>query len=142
MTSTGSLRNNAPGGITARGLPENVSVLSLPGVISPPPAASAKCAAPIVSGWALCMFETEMRTRRPPMLARTTMRTVWSASDAGTSNTTGRKPAPACRPRPSGEGAPWRFGSDDWRRTVVARSCCAVAQVDTQCSDDLACACT
>ena len=81
--SIGSLVISAPAGIVTLGFPLNMRVRSEPVAIPDSLLRSATCAAPIISGALPNAFERATRARRPPMLVRTIMRTVWSLNALG-----------------------------------------------------------
>jgi len=75
--STGSLSALAPGGILIDGFPANVNTRSDPSTIADSWAWRATCAAPMVTADPPNAFDSCTRSRRPPMLARTNMRSVF-----------------------------------------------------------------
>ena len=99
--STGSLTSVAPARIDAVGAPPNVSRFDDAATIEASLSRSATLAAPISIGAVPNALLSTTRTRLPPMLVRTTWRSVWLLTVAG-----GTKP----RPPPGAAGAGRRLG--------------------------------
>ena len=78
-SATGSLSSTDPASIVVAGAPPNVSEPPAAASIAGPSTRSATCAAPISSGAAPYWLLSSTRTASPPMLVRTTWRTVWPA---------------------------------------------------------------
>src|SRR5262245_36312898 len=83
FNSTGSLKAGAPGSRVTFFAPPNVSDRRLPATISALLPANPTLAAPISTGLLPNSFESLILTLLPPMLTRTTCRTVWFEKLAG-----------------------------------------------------------
>src|SRR3954462_12479152 len=121
--------------MTTDDLPLKVSACSdrADGSIFAPPPLDAIDAAPIVTAAPENAFEKRTRTRRPPMLARTIIRTVWLLSDGRIGGMGKRRPGNAgaadgtAGAAAAGAGLP-RPGSPTPRT-----SACPAPHVATQC---------
>ena len=82
-SSAGSLSSTAPRSIVAEGAPPNVNERPDAAAIAGPLSRRAMCAAPISSGSLPYWLLNNTRTLDPPMLVRTTCRTVWPAMRGG-----------------------------------------------------------
>jgi hypothetical protein len=140
--STGSLTTTTPGIIVNDALPPTVSARSVPATTEDPVARLATCAEPTTTGIEPKALENFTRARFPPMLVRTTIRTVWFDSVV-TRNTAPAGPLPrwadvevAASPEGGAacEGATAAVGAGVTIGGVVRISCCAVAHVGTQLS--------
>src|SRR5215471_1454083 len=87
LRSIGSLSIGAPGGILTDVLPLNVRTRLDSVAISGPFVTSATCAVPMTVAAVPNAFENLIRRRSPPIVGRTTIRTVWfsTTGEAGRS---------------------------------------------------------
>jgi hypothetical protein len=75
-SSTGLLNAGAPTGIVMDGLAPKITWRSVPGTIAPLVPANVTHTSPTTKGCTPCLFDSHTVSRSPPMLMRTTWRTV------------------------------------------------------------------